>query len=146
MINSIFDHIAFATNDTDETMKVISLIGFDEVLFYKQPLIKFNSYITKLKSKQGSVVELVEPSSQQSVVKKILKGREATIYHSAFLSKDLNSTLELLRSAGTIIVTEPMSIPYAATTHHKEYKTCHVFHPYVGLFEVTGPLFGAIND
>jgi len=143
MNKNIVDHIAFATNDTDKTINIFSILGFEKVLFHKQSIEKFGSYITKLQSNQGQIVELVEPHSQQSVVKKILQGHEATIYHSAFLTEDLAKTLAALKAAGAVIITEPMPIPYPATPAHREYKTSHVFHSNVGLFEVTGPLIGA---
>ena len=48
--------------------------------------------------------------------------------------------LNQLRAAGAVIVTEPMSIPYPATESHNHYKTCHLYHPNIGLFEITGPV------
>lgn len=138
-INNNFDHIAFATRDTDKSIEIFSLLGFNKELFYKKEIEKFNSCITKLQSISGQVIELVEPSSEQSVVRNLLKDKNATIYHSAFLTSDLMTLLVQLRSVGAVLVTEPMEIPYPATDAHHLYKTCHIYHPNIGLFEITGP-------
>lgn len=133
------DHIAFATTETDKSKEIFAILGFEKILFDKQKLDKFDSYITKLASATGQIIELVEPCSEKSVVHKLLQGREATIYHSAFLCDEIHNTLSKLKAAGAVVVTEPMSIPYPATTEHVNFKTSHVYHPNVGLFEVTGP-------
>src|SRR3990167_5432951 len=140
MSNSAFDHIAYATNHTDNSMEIFSILGFKNQLFYKQKIDKFSSYITKLQSATGQVLELVEPYSNQSVVSKILQNQQAIIYHSAFFTADLILTLTQLKKAGAVIITEPMTIPYPASVAHTQYHTSHVFHSHVGLFEVTGPL------
>ncbi len=134
----VIDHIAFATSDTEKSRAIFSILGFKDMLVSKGKIEKFASHITKLKSEYGQVLELVEPFSEKSVVNKILKNQSASIYHSAFFTPDLASTLAQLQAAGAVIVTEPMSIPYPATEAHQQYKTSHVFHSFVGLFEVTG--------
>lgn len=138
-INTV-DHIAYATTQTDKSMEIFSILGFSKALFHKQKIEKFESFITKLQSENGQILELVEPCSEKSVVQRTLQGREAAIYHSAFLTQNLQETLTQLKAAGAVIVTEPMSIPYPSSPLHVHYKTSHVFHPYVGLFEVTGPM------
>lgn len=142
MLQNSFDHVAFATNDTDKSVEVFSVLGFDKTLFHKKSMEKFGSYITKLESQTGQIIELVEPETEQSVVKKLLGSCDASIYHSAFYSKNLMETLKKLKALGAILVTEPQSIPYPATPLHEHYHTSHVFHPNVGLFEVTGPIIG----
>lgn len=49
-------------------------------------------------------------------------------------------TLAQLKKAGAVVITEPMAIPYPISEAHNQYKASHVFHPNVGLFEITGPL------
>jgi 4-hydroxyphenylpyruvate dioxygenase-like putative hemolysin len=141
-ISTHFDHVAFATNDTKQSQIIFNILGFQKALFNKQKLEKFGAYITKLQSNNGQVIELVEPASSQSVVSSLLKNREAGIYHLAFYSSNLRHTIDQLKAAGAVVVTEPMQIPYPATNNHKNYKTSHLFHPHVGLFEITGPEFG----
>lgn len=139
MMKNNVDHIAFATTETDKSREIFAILGFEKTLFHKQKIDKFDSYITKLASASGQVIELVEPCSKESVVHRLLKGQSATIYHSAFLADNIHETLTQLKAAGAVVVTEPMSIPYPATPQHEHYKTSHVFHPHIGLFEVTGP-------
>lgn len=138
--NKLIDHVAFATKFTDESSKVFHILGFENVLFYRQPIEKFDVYITKLQSNGGQLIELVEPISSTSVISKLLTNQSATIYHSAFLTNDLLDTLNKLRKANVIVITEPMTIPYPATEAHKNYRTSHLYHPCIGLFEVTGPI------
>ncbi len=140
MKESMVDHIAFATNSTEKSREIFSLLGFKEMLVDKGKIDKFGSAITKLQSIHGQVLELVEPLTEDSVVRRILQGRDAMIYHAAFYTADLEKMLGILQSAGALIITDPMEIPYPATPAHRGYKTSHVFHPYAGLFEVTGPM------
>lgn len=139
MSNKSIDHIAYAISNTDKSLEIFSILGFTESLFYKQKIEKFASYITKIQSAHGEIVELVEPITNKSVVTSLIKNKQSTIYHAAFYTNDLNYTLKLLKDTGAVIITEPMSIPYPATRKHSEYKTSHVFHPSVGIFEITGP-------
>lgn len=140
MEKQLIDHIAFATMQTEKSMAIFEILGFKQQLFHRERIEKFDSYITKLQSANGQIVELVEPCSEKSVVHNLLKGQQATIYHSAFLTDNLNDTIRKLKAAGAVVITEPMAIPYPATTAHEHYKTSHIFHPHVGLFEVTGPV------
>ncbi len=139
MLNSCFDHVAFATKNSDASMKIFSILGFDTALYRRQKIDRFNVLISKLSAPGGQVVELVEPIGLGSVVDRVLQDKDASIYHGAFYTNNILQTLQQLIDAGAVIVTEPMSIPYPATEQHKNYKTSHVFHPSVGLFEVTGP-------
>lgn len=134
------DHVAFATTQTDKSVEIFEILGFKQKLFHKEKIDKFDSYITKLQSDNGQIIELVEPCTDKSVVHNLLKGQAATIYHSAFLTDNLQETLTKLKAAGAVVITEPMSIPYPATAAHENYKASHVYHPNVGLFEVTGPI------
>lgn len=136
---SLIDHVAYATTDTDKSFEIFSVLGFKNKLFYKRVIDKFGAYITKLQSDNGDILELVEPKLNQSVVSRLLQGQQASIYHSSFYTSNLIRTLETLKTVGAVIITEPMKIPYPATQLHCHYKTSHVFHPNVGLFEVTGP-------
>lgn len=142
MISSSFDHIAYATIDTNKTLGVFAILGFKQQLFYKEPIDKFGCYISKIQSEYGQVLEIVEPHSELNVVKRLLQDRKATIYHSAFFTPNLMDTLAQLKKAGVVIITEPMDIPYPISEAHRQYKASHVFHPNIGLFEVTGPLNG----
>ncbi|AVB17590.1 coronamic acid synthetase [Pseudomonas syringae pv. tomato] len=131
------DHIAYATRSTEKTSAFFTALGF-EVLFHKQPIEKFGVLITKLRSPAGEIVEVVEPFRPDSVVSRLLVNVEACIYHAAFRVRDIQTTQTSLASIGGVSVTKPMTIPYPATEEHRSLTTSHMFHPAVGLFEITG--------
>ncbi|QIH11022.1 MULTISPECIES: VOC family protein [unclassified Pseudomonas] len=131
------DHIAYATRSTQKTAAFFTALGF-EVLFHRQPIDKFGVLITKLRSPTGEIVEVVEPFRPDSVVSRLLVNVEACIYHAAFRVDDLAATQASLAGIGGVTVTNVMTIPYPATEEHRSLTTSHMFHPAVGLFEITG--------
>ncbi|MBB4132028.1 coronamic acid synthetase CmaC [Xanthomonas sp. 3075] len=131
------DHIAYATRSTEKTSAFFAALGF-EVLFHKQPIEKFGVLITKLHSPVGEIVEVVEPFRPDSVVSRLLVNVEACIYHAAFRVSDIQTVQTSLARIGGVTVTAPMTIPYPATEEHRSLTTSHMFHPAVGLFEITG--------
>jgi len=133
-----YDHVAYATTDTDATVKILSTLGFT-LKIYKQEIDSFNVFITKMVSSQRDVVEIVEPRGASSVVSRLLARTPATIYHACFRTDDFRAASESLKQAGVLTITKPMRIPYPITEAHRSYWTSHVYHPSVGLFEITGP-------
>jgi 4-hydroxyphenylpyruvate dioxygenase-like putative hemolysin len=133
-----YDHVAYATKDTDATVKLLTTLGFT-VKIYKQEIEKFNVFITKMVSRDNHVAEIVEPRGAPSVVSKLLDGNEATIYHACFKTDDFEGARERLREAGAVTITKPMRIPYPVTEEHTTYWASHMYHPNLGLFEITGP-------
>lgn len=131
------DHIAYATRSTEKTSAFFKTLGF-EVLFHRQPIETFGVFITKLRSPAGEIVEVVEPFRADSVVSRLLLDVEACIYHVAFKVGDLHTTQASLAKIGGVTVTNAMTIPYPATPEHRSLTTSHMFHPAVGLFEITG--------
>ncbi|WP_314388488.1 VOC family protein [Pseudomonas brenneri] len=131
------DHIAYATRSTQKTAAFFTALGF-EVLFHRQPIEKFGVLITKLRSPAGEIVEVVEPSRPDSVVSRLLVNVEACLYHAACRVNDLQASQVSLAGLGAVTVTTAMSIPYPATAQHQALATSHMFHPGVGLFEITG--------
>ena len=134
-----FDHVAYATRDTDATVKVLEQLGFT-LRIYKREIQRFNVYITKMISHDKSVAEVVEPITSPSVVSALLKDREATVYHSCFLTNDFNAARKRMKKMGAVTITKPMHIPFPSTTAHETYVTSHMFHSSLGLFEITGPI------
>ena len=133
-----YDHVAYATRDTDATVKVLSMLGFT-LKIYKQEIDKFNVFITKMVSDGNDVVEIVEPKGSPSVVSNLLGENQATIYHACFRTQDFHGAREKLRNAGAVTVTKPMRIPYPISEEHKTFWASHMYHPNLGLFEITGP-------
>ena len=131
------DHIAYATRSTEKTSAFFTALGF-EVLFHRQPIDKFGVFITKLRSPAGEIVEVVEPFRPDSVVSRLLQDVDACLYHAAFRVSDLSATQASLAQIGGVTVTTAMTIPYPATVEHCSLTTSHMYHPAVGLFEITG--------
>jgi aminocarboxycyclopropane-forming enzyme len=136
-----YDHVAYATRDTDATVEILEQLGFS-LKIYKEELKKFNVYVTKLVSGGGAecVAEVVEPISSQSAVSGLIGDRGSMVYHACFRTNDLRKAQERLKSAGAVTVTRPMRIPYPVTEIHKSFLTSHMYHPNLGLFEITGPV------
>lgn len=132
-----FDHVAWASRDTDATVGLLQALGF-EVRVYKQPLDKFNVYVTKLMAASGHVAEVIEPRGPGSVVSRLLEHQEAAVYHVCFRTRDFRAAQAALQQAGAVTVTRPMRIPYPVTDEHATFWDSHVFHPGLGLFEIAG--------
>jgi aminocarboxycyclopropane-forming enzyme len=134
-----YDHVAYATRDTDATVKLLSLMGM-ELRVYKQPLDRFGCLITKMVS-GDDVAEIVEPQpGEASVVSRLLGDKDATVYHTCFRTNDIRAAAQALKALGALTITHPMRIPYPVTEAHKEFLTSHMYHPHLGLFEITGPV------
>ena len=73
-----------------------------------------------------------------SVVSRLLQDVDACLYHAAFRVSDLSATQASLAQIGGVTVTTAMTIPYPATAEHCSLTTSHMYHPAVGLFEITG--------
>jgi 4-hydroxyphenylpyruvate dioxygenase-like putative hemolysin len=140
-----YDHVAYATKNTDATVALLQLLGF-AVAIYKKKLDRFNVYITKMVSTAGHVAEIVEPAGAQSVVSAILRDTDATVYHACFRADDFQTAHRGLKDYGAVSVTNPMRIPYPVTAAHGQYLTSHMFHSSLGMFEVTGPVIGSRDD
>lgn len=136
-----FDHVAYATRDTDGTVRVLGELGF-EVKIYKEELKKFNVYVTKLVSTENprDVAEVVEPLEGNSVVSRLLADKEAAVYHTCFRTRDFYKAQAALKRAGAVTISRAMEIPYPVTEEHKTFLASHMYHPQLGLFEITGPV------
>jgi methylmalonyl-CoA/ethylmalonyl-CoA epimerase len=133
-----YDHIAYATRNTDGTVALLEALGFS-VGIHQQPLDKFKVRITKMVSPAGEVAEIVEPTSPSSVVSGFLAERGATVYHTCFRVTDFHEAFRRVKQAGAVVITRPMRIPYPITEAHKTFLACHLYHEHLGLFEITGP-------
>lgn len=134
-----YDHVAYATRDTDASVKLFEALGFT-VKIYKREIDKFNVFVTKLVSADSHVAELVESRGGASVVGQVLDDeKEAAVYHVCFKTNDFQRAQAKLKQAGAVTVTRPMRIPYPVTPEHERFWASHMYHPNLGLFEITGP-------
>jgi aminocarboxycyclopropane-forming enzyme len=133
-----YDHVAYATRDTDATVKLLEVLGF-AVKIHRQELDKFNVYVTKMMLNGGAVAEIVEPRGERSAVSKVLADKESSVYHACFKTNDFHAALDKLKKFGAVTITKPMRIPYPVTEEHRTFLDVHLYHPSLGLFEITGP-------
>lgn len=131
------DHVAYATRNTDATISLLRTLGFSPVI-YKRPLERFGVLVSKLGSLRGDLVEVVEPISDRSSVSRLLRTQSATLYHAAFRTPYFNTTRSDLLGIGALSISRPAVIPYPAFEIHRNFRASHMFHEYLGLFEITG--------
>jgi len=131
------DHIAYATKNSDKTAELLTMLGF-KILVYKEVVEKFNSYVTKLASESGDVIELVEPMNSTSAVAKLLQDKEASVYHVAFTVPSLADAQRSLKQLGAVTLSKPFVNPYPVRPVSDGTLTTHMYHPYIGIFELTG--------
>jgi 4-hydroxyphenylpyruvate dioxygenase-like putative hemolysin len=133
-----YDHVAYATRNTDATVKILEALGFT-LKIYKQQIEKFNVYISKMVSSTGHVAEIVEPIGARSVVSDILKEQDATVYHTCIRTTNFGEARAKMKQCGAVTITKPMRIPYPVTEEHRTFWASHMYHSALGVFEITGP-------
>lgn len=135
------DHVSYATRDTDATVAVLRTLGF-ELRNYKEPQADFGVLISKLVSPTGDVVEVVEPHGDGSVISKLLRDhkQQTMVYHACFRTDDFEATYAQLKRAGALTLSPPGPVQVALTPEHRTFRFSHMFHPFLGVFEVTGPV------
>lgn len=136
-----FDHVSYATLDTDATVEILRALGF-ELRNYKEGQSDFDVFISKMVGPAGDVVEVVEPRSADSAVSKLLRdqNQKTMVYHTCFRTEDFEGTCARLKRAGALTVSKPGPVQVALTPEHRTYRYTHMFHPFLGVFEVTGPV------
>ncbi|MEA2663498.1 MAG: aminocarboxycyclopropane-forming enzyme [Candidatus Eremiobacteraeota bacterium] len=136
-----FDHVSYATLDTDATVEILRALGF-ELHNYKEGQSDFDVFISKMVGPEGDVVEVVEPRSADSAVSKLLRdqNQKTMVYHTCFRTDDFEGTCARLKRAGALTVSKPGPVQVALTPEHRTYRYTHMFHPFLGVFEVTGPV------
>lgn len=136
-----FDHVSYATLDTDATVELFRALGF-ELRVYKEAQNDFNVLISKMVGPTGDVIEIVEPRGADSAVSKLLRdqNQKTMVYHTCFRTDDFEATYARLKRAGALTVSKPSMVQVALTPEHRTYRFAHMFHPFLGVFEVTGPV------
>lgn len=136
-----FDHVSYATLDTDATVELFRALGF-ELRNYKEAQNDFNVRISKMVGPAGDVIEIVEPGGADSAVSRLLRdqNQKTMVYHTCFRTDDFEATCARLKRAGALTVSKPGPVQVALTPEHRTYRFVHMFHPFLGVFEVTGPV------
>ena len=133
-----YDHVAYATHDTNAAVKLLEALGFS-VKVYRRELDRFNVVVTKLTLPGGAVAELVEPRGERSAVGQVLAAHGASVYHACLRTTDFHAAYDRVRQLGAVAITKPMRIPYPVTPEHETFLDVHLYHPSLGLFEISEP-------
>jgi|GEM_PF-823076 len=129
------DHIAYATRDAKKTAGVFRGLGY-EIIIDGQLVESLNIFATKLQNPNGDVIELVEPTGiARSPVDGLLLNKECCLYHVCHRVMDFDKSLERLKSAGALLISQPFE------SHlFNGYRHVHVYHPMVGVLELFSTL------
>ncbi len=135
-----YDHISYATKDTDATVAILTALGF-VLKNYKEGQDDYDVYVTKMVSSAGDVAEIVEPRSEASAVSEILRKlqQQTVVYHTCFRTTDFDAAHAALKRAGAVSIFKPTTVQVALTEEHRTFQYSHMYHPFLGVFEVTGP-------
>lgn len=126
------DHVAIATKDSRKTLEVLEVLGFATVL-EKKAIDRFKVQASKAVNAKGETFEVIEDYSPDSPVRALLGEEQAKVYHFCVKVDDFDGKLESLRRLGAVVVTRPFE-----SLIFKGYRTCHLYHEFLGLFELFG--------
>ncbi|OUS01163.1 hypothetical protein A9Q81_09900 [Gammaproteobacteria bacterium 42_54_T18] len=136
LINKVsgVDHIAFASTDTDCTIEVLSLLGF-ETAIYKKTVERFNILATKMINVKSDVIEIVEvlDRSKRSPIDNFIKDNQSQVYHVCYKVDDFDKAYRALVALETLVVTKPFE-----SYLFDGYRVSHMHNESIGLFEIFG--------
>lgn len=130
------DHIAFASIDTDRTIEMLSLLGFETVI-YKKPVERFNILATKVINNKNDVAEIVEvlDRTKRSPIDNFIKDNQSQVYHVCYKVDDFDEAYRALLNVGTLVVTKPFE-----SYLFDGYRVSHMYNDSIGLFEIFGKI------
>lgn len=102
------DHIAIAVNTLDEGSKFYKTLGFPEMETEEVASEKVKTGFLKLGNSAN--IELLEPMSEDSSVKKFLDKRGPGIHHICLRVKNIDAHVERLKSLGIRMINETPKI------------------------------------
>ena len=101
------DHLGIAVRSLDDSLRFYGdRLGLQVSLRQAVPLEKVNVAMLAI---EGSRIELLEPTEQDSVIGKFLARRGEGIHHVAIRVADLSATVERLKQNGVRVLNEPRS-------------------------------------
>jgi len=128
------DHIAYASTDTDKTIELLSLLGFEAVI-YKKRVERFNILATKMINKKNDVSEIVEvyDRSKRSPIDSFISDNQSRVYHVCYKVDDFEGAYRSLLELDTLVVTKPFE-----SYLFDDYMVSHLYNESIGLFEIFG--------
>lgn len=102
------DHVAIAVNTLTEGFKFYETLGFDGMETEEVPSEKVKTGFLKLGNR--ATIELLEPTSEDSPVKKYLDKRGPGIHHICLRVKGIDAIVESLKAKGVRMINETPKI------------------------------------
>ena len=99
-------HFGFLTKSIENSVKEFSRLGyvtFDKLYLDQTRGIK----IQFIRSASGELLELIEPSSETSVVKGLMYSSNTKIYHICYYTADISQTVDSLKGQGFMLISPP---------------------------------------
>ncbi len=98
------DHIGIAVENLEQGVKFYKALGFEDFGIEDVPSEKVRTGFLKLEN--HSTLELLEPTSDDSVIKKFLEKRGPGIHHICLRVKDIEAVVQNLKAQGMRLINE----------------------------------------
>lgn len=98
------DHIGIAVPNLEQAFEFYKILGWSDMDVEEVPSEKVKVGFIKFENRVN--IELLEPTSSDSTVKKFLDKRGSGIHHICFRVKNIESVLQKLKSEGVKLVNE----------------------------------------
>lgn len=98
------DHIGIAVNSIEAALPFYKALGFKDIKLEEVPSEKVK--VAFIEFDNHSDIELLEPTTDDSVIRKFLDKSGEGIHHICFKTKDIQSSLNSLKSEGFRLVDE----------------------------------------
>lgn len=102
------DHIGIAVESLEQGMKFYQALGFEEMGIEEVASEKVRTGFLKLQNQAS--LELLEPMSEDSVIKKFLEKRGPGIHHICLRVKDIHAVVQNLKAQGMRLINETPKI------------------------------------
>lgn len=99
-------HFGYLTTSIENSVKEFSRLGyvtFDKLYLDQTRGIK----IQFIRSASGELLELIEPTSEASVVKGLMSSSNNKIYHICYYTADIAQTVDSLKEQGFMLISPP---------------------------------------
>lgn len=98
------DHIGIAVESIEESRKFYETLGFSQIHIEEVPSEKVKTGFLKLQNQSN--LELLEPTSSDSVIRKFLDKRGPGIHHICLRVENIHEVLQNLKSKGIRLLNE----------------------------------------
>ena len=99
-------HFGYLTKSIEDSVKEFLRLGYvtyDRLYLDQARGIK----IQFIRSASGELLELIEPTSETSVVKGVMSSSNNKIYHICYYTADIEQTVDSLKEQGFMLISPP---------------------------------------